>query len=213
VAGEWGGEPKSEMWYVVDREPGAKLYVGCREGVREEDFRKAVEDEANLEEYVGVLRPEPGDFIYIPSGRLHAIGAGLLIYEIQQNSDTTYRVYDWGRKGLDGNPRELHVEESLRSIDFEDEAPKFGDAKGDRLVDCEHFVVERWTIQGMGVRSVAHPAEAVILSVVAGVVECGGETFREGDFFLVPASAQGSARTLTTELGVVLLATFLPGAA
>src|SRR5439155_22813485 len=86
------------------------------------------------------------DTMFIPSGRLHAIGAGNVIVEVQQNSDTTYRVFDWNRVGLDGKMRKLHVEESLRSIDFNDTAPTLQNPQGDALVECEYFRVERWNL-------------------------------------------------------------------
>ena len=93
LAEQLGGEPKAEVWYIAEADPGAKLYVGVRHGVDEECFREALET-GRAERCVHAIPVEKGEHIFIPSGRLHAIGAGLLIYEIQQNSDTTYRVYD-----------------------------------------------------------------------------------------------------------------------
>jgi mannose-6-phosphate isomerase len=112
VAARSGGEPKTEMWYIADARPGAELYAGLRRGAT-----RAVADCFHR------LPVKPGDVMFLPSGRVHAIGAGLVILEIQQNSDTTYRVFDWNRPGLDGQPRELHVEQSLQSIDFNDFEP------------------------------------------------------------------------------------------
>lgn len=103
---------KTEMWVVVDAEPGASLISGLKDGVSAEDFRSAVENGA----LASVMREVPvkaGDVFYIPAGQLHAIGAGILIAEIQQNSDTTYRVYDYERRGADGKLRQLHVKEAL----------------------------------------------------------------------------------------------------
>lgn len=94
LAAELGGEAKTEMWYIAACEPGAKLYVGLKQGVSKGDFEKAIED-GSVEQCVHAISPQPGDSIFIASGRLHAIGAGFLIHEIQQNSDTTYRVFDW----------------------------------------------------------------------------------------------------------------------
>jgi len=96
VAAEFGGEPKTEMWYIAHAEPGAKLYVGLRDGVCQEEFEAAIAD-GNTADLVHTLEPKKGDFLFIESGRLHAIGGGFVIYEIQQNSDTTYRVFDWNR--------------------------------------------------------------------------------------------------------------------
>jgi mannose-6-phosphate isomerase class I len=122
MAEELGGDAKTEMWYIADCDPGAKLYVGFKDGVTKEDFAASLQD-GSVADKVHAIEPEKDQSIFIPSGRLHAIGAGFLIYEIQQNSDTTYRVFDWNRLGLDGNPRDLHVEQSMKSIDFDDHEP------------------------------------------------------------------------------------------
>lgn len=122
VATRLGGEPKTEMWYVADAQPGAELYAGLRRGVTRAEFERKVRDGtvADCFHRVPVRR---GDVMFLPSGRVHAIGAGIVIFEIQQNSDTTFRVFDWNRPGLDGKPRELHVEQSLQCIDFSDFEP------------------------------------------------------------------------------------------
>lgn len=185
VADELGGEPKTEMWVVALAEPGAELIVGVREGVTREAFAAALED-GSAESLVHKIPVQQGDFIFIPSGRLHAIGAGLLIYEIQQDSDTTYRVFDWNRVGLDGKPRDLHVEESLRCIDFDDVAPSLGEATGNCLVNCEHFRVDRVHNTVVSLPE----TKPCLVTVISGPVHLGefGRSFREGDFFLVPAN-------------------------
>lgn len=109
---------KSEAWYILDAKPGAKLIAGLKDGVTKDDFVKAL-DEGRLEEVLNEVEVKMGDVINIPAGFVHAIEDGILLAEIQQNSDTTYRVYDWNRVGLDGNMRELHVDKSLDVIDFE----------------------------------------------------------------------------------------------
>src|SRR5579871_6293616 len=115
VAASLGGEPKTENWYVAQSVPGASLFVGLKEGVERPAFAKALAAET-AEDCVNKVSVAAGDSILVRSGQIHAIDAGNLILEIQQNSDTTYRLYDWGRVGLDGQPRQLHVEQSLRSI-------------------------------------------------------------------------------------------------
>lgn len=188
VADELGGEPKTEVWYIAHAEPGAELYVGVREGVTRESFREALE-QGTAENLVHAIPVETGQHIFIPSGRLHAIGAGLLIYEIQQNSDTTYRVYDWNRTGLDGKPRDLHVEESLRCIDFDDVEPTMDEAEGTLLCACEHFRLERHGIAAGGSLGEATKGRFAIVTVVEGSLAAGEDLFEEGDFFLVPAGA------------------------
>lgn len=117
-----GGEPKTEMWYVLDAAPGACVYAGLREEVTAESLRAALRD--NTVEQLLVRMPvKPHDAIFIPGGHVHAIGAGCLLLECQQNSNTTYRLYDWGRVGPDGKPRELHIEPALQVINWHEPAP------------------------------------------------------------------------------------------
>jgi len=205
-AAELGGEPKTEMWYIAAAEPGAKLHVGLKRGVTRAAFERAVRD-GSVAACVHAIEPRAGESIFIPSGRLHAIGAGLLIHEIQQNSDTTYRVFDWNRLGLDGKPRELHLEESLASIDFGDFEPGMSDAEGAVIAECGHFRVEK-IVMGEG-KSVGNreAGRFSIFSVVAGEVTCGDFVFNAGDFFLLPQD--GPFVVAATDS--VVLRTTLPG--
>jgi mannose-6-phosphate isomerase len=199
-----GGEPKTEMWVVARADPGAELIAGVAAGVTREAFEAALKD-GTAGELVHRIPVAAGDFLFVPSGRLHAIGAGLVIYEIQQNSDTTYRVFDWNRVGLDGQPRQLHLDASLRCIDFEDVAPAIGVAQGSLLVECGHFRVERQTGSVISLPNV----KAAIVTVVAGRVSLGGDgtAFGEGDSFLVPALWSGSKRLLAREGTATVLVT------
>ncbi len=122
-AAELGGEPKTEMWYIAEAGPGAELFVGLKRGVTRREFEQKTRD-GTVADCFHRVPVGQGDVMFLPSGRVHALGAGCVIFEIQQNSDTTYRVFDWNRVGLDGKPRELHVEKSLASIDFEDFEPR-----------------------------------------------------------------------------------------
>ncbi len=190
VAKRLGGEAKTEMWYIAAAEPGAKLYVGLREGITRADFEHSIA-EGSVADCVHVIEPRVGESIFIPSGRLHAIGGGLLIYEIQQNSDTTYRVFDWNRLGLDGKPRQLHVVESLASIDFADFAPEMDTPKGDVLAECPHFRVARKQIAAGETLANPDPQRFAILTVVDGVLAgSDGQRFKAGDFLLLPARAE-----------------------
>ena len=143
-----GGEPKTENWYIADCDEDASLIVGLKQGVTREQFTQALEDN-KVAACVHRFPVKPGDSILVESGRMHAIDAGNLILEIQQNSDTTYRVYDWGRVGLDGAPRQLHLEESLQSIDFNDYEP--GPLKivpgAQTLADCKEFRIRRFELK------------------------------------------------------------------
>lgn len=205
VADELGGEPKTEMWYIAQADEGATLYVGQKEGVTRADFEKALSN-GSVEDVVHAIQPQAGQSIFIPSGRLHAIGAGLVIYEIQQNSDTTYRVYDWNRMGLDGQPRELHVEQSMQCIDFDDIEPGMDEPDGAVLASCEYFQVESYEIPRSGSQASGTESSYAILSVVEGNVTIAGEDFEKGDFAILPVdcgkieSTEG-ARILLTRGG------------
>ncbi len=190
---ELNGEPKTEMWFIAHADPGAKIYAGLKEGVTRMDFEAALEN-GTLAEVVHVIEARTGDCLFIPSGRIHAIGAGLLIYEIQQNSDTTYRVFDWNRVGLDGQPRALHVQESLESIDFTDFEPGVQTIEADgTLVKCEFFDVRLRREAG----AVGTTGECVTLAVVGGAIRVGGVTLNAGDFALLPASMDAKSREVT----------------
>lgn len=122
VAKRLGGEPKTELWYVAHATPHAVLYAGLRRGVTRRDFERRVQD-GTVAECFHRIAAQSGDAMFLPSGRVHALGAGNVIFEVQQNSDTTYRVFDWNRPGMDGKPRELHIGQSLACIDFHDFEP------------------------------------------------------------------------------------------
>ena len=143
-----GGEAKTENWYIAECDGDASLIVGLKQGVTREQFTQALEDN-KVAACVHRFPVKAGDSILVESGRMHAIDAGNLILEIQQNSDTTYRVYDWGRVGLDGAPRQLHLEESLQSIDFNDYEP--GPLKivpgAQTLADCKEFRIRRFELK------------------------------------------------------------------
>ncbi len=113
--GEFG---KNECWYILDSKPGSELIVGLKKEISKEDFVQAVKD-GKVEDTLNTIPVKAGDVINIPAGVLHAIGDGIVLAEVQQNSDTTYRVYDWNRVGLDGKKRDLHIEKSIDVIDFE----------------------------------------------------------------------------------------------
>lgn len=155
--GQYG---KTEMWIVLEREEGAFLYFGFQKDYTEEEIRRAIEEE-NFPSLLCKVMVEPGDVFFIPAGTVHAIGAGILLAEVQQNSNLTYRVYDYGRKDAQGNTRELHVEKALEVMDrkqlssYRQEAFKKQGTKAEgkdaagknvyleRIGSCEYFTVDR----------------------------------------------------------------------
>ena len=204
-AAELGGEPKTEMWYLLDAAKGAELFAGFRRGTTRAGFEHALA-EGRVAELLHRVPVRAGDAMFIPSGRCHAIGAGCLIVEIQQNSDTTYRVFDWNRTGLDGKPRALHVAESLASIDFSDHEPALAKPVGETVASCAEFHVEHWQLTASRADT---SADGVIFTVLGGTVECGGERFACGQFFILPAKA--TDRTLLPKTpGAAVLRTTIP---
>lgn len=189
-----GGEPKTEMWYIAHAQPGAELFVGLKAGISREDFERRLRT-GTVKECFHRVPVHAGDAMFLPSGRVHAIGAGLVIFEVQQNSDTTYRVFDWNRLGLDGQPRQLHIRESLASIDFEDFEPgvikpQASGNVGLRLVADPLFSVDVVDIEQT--RPVLLPSGRMqIIGVVSGPVsvDCGWESvsLSAGEFCLIPA--------------------------
>lgn len=192
LADTLAGEPKTEMWYIADADEDATLYVGMKNNVTKEDFETAIH-EGTLEKVVHSIKPKSGESIFIPSGRLHAIGAGFLIYEIQQNSDTTYRVFDWNRTGLDGKPRELHIQESMQCIDFADYEPGMDKPFGEQestIAECPFFKVEQLTLQQGASLGNPDPDRFSILTVVSGSIQSiDGTKYHAGDFLLLPRGA------------------------
>lgn len=194
VAPLLGGEPKTENWYIVEAEPGAALLAGLKRGVTRDQFEQALKDEA-LEPLLCSLPSSPGASLFVRSGRLHAIDAGNLILEIQQNSDTTYRVYDWGRKGLDGKLRQLHVEESLQSIDFNDFEPDLQSPTGMEavLVDADEFRLRRLVLRAGEELDFAALDQPRILSVASGSLrEKDGGVVTFGENVILPYSGQST---------------------
>jgi mannose-6-phosphate isomerase len=150
VEGEYG---KTEVWYVVDADPGASLIYGFKEEISMDDFRNAIETDTLLDR-VNTVPVKRGDVFLIRSGTLHAIGKGLLIAEIQQNSNTTYRVYDYGRVGTDGKPRALHIEKALQVTNRKPcerpsgaAASQDGSHQRELLAQCDYFTAAHVQVQ------------------------------------------------------------------
>jgi len=214
---------KSEMWIVLHAESDAAVILGVQPGATRQRLEDAIQS-ASLEAFLHRVPVETGDFICLPAGTLHAILGGLIIAEIQQNSDTTYRVYDWGRLGHDGKPRPLHVEKALDVINFDQVAP---DLPAPQLLHEEegvtrwklchnpYFVVERVKIDaGAALDNVCDGRSLHIWGAVEGhaAVDGGG---RQVDlpavtFTLLPAAL--GAYTLTASRPSTLLFTYLPEA-
>ncbi|PYJ88921.1 MAG: mannose-6-phosphate isomerase [Verrucomicrobia bacterium] len=187
VARKLGGEPKTEFWYVAAADPGAELLLGfCKPSTRVQ-FENALR-EGTAADYVHKIRVKPGDAAFLPAGRLHAVSAGNLLIEVQQNSDTTYRVFDWNRRDDSGQPRQLHIKQAMASIDFKDVTPKLVRPKGETLVRHELFEVQKWNLDSP--REATPRGQFAVVCCVTGKLRCADVDLAPGEFFLVPARLQ-----------------------
>lgn len=193
------GDPgKTEMWYVVDAKPGARLIYGFREDVTARQFEDAIK-RGTLEDILNYVDVKPGDCFFIEAGTVHAICEGLLIAEIQQNSNTTYRVYDWGRVGADGKPRALHIEKALEVSDLKstrgDEKTAGLSIEKDgatvtKLACCRYFGSEHVECaSSCGENADGRSFHMLLFLRGDGyIVHNGGqEAFKAGDSFVIPA--------------------------
>jgi mannose-6-phosphate isomerase len=199
-AAELGGEPKTEMWYVAHAAPGAELSVGLKRGVARAGFERKVHEGIGAD-CLHRVTVRAGDVMFLPSGRVHAIGAGIVIFEIQQNSDTTYRVCDWNRTGLDGKPRELHVAESLASIDFNDFEPSLIESRPSggpglsvrSLTDCGLFKVDLIAAEAGQSLTWRGPLPTIVGVVEGRLLVVGDQVqvhLSAGQFCLLPAGLE-----------------------
>lgn len=210
-----GARPKTEAWYIIESRPDAKLYVGLKPGITEPMFAQAIA-EGTVDELLHQVKVLPGDFVYLPSGTIHAIGEGILLAEVQQSSNTTFRVFDWNRVGLDGKPRQLHVEQALKSIHFGTagvpEAP--APASGRAGIACKDFEMEALRLHD-GDSEVLTGAGPLILMGIGGtgriVAEAGGyqKALGIGQTGLVTAESASSVGLLA-EGEITVLATRIP---
>ena len=169
---------KTEMWYVVEAEEGAGLYVGFKRDVTEEEFRRLIA-ENRLQEVLNFIPVKPGEWFFIEAGTVHAIGKGVLIAEVQQNSNLTYRLYDYGRVGADGKPRELHVEKGVR-------VSKLSAYQEDKRTSCEYFSCESVSLSGAR-KMTADKKSFVALVIMDGSFCCDGANYQKGDTVFIPA--------------------------
>ena len=188
------GEPKTECWYIISVEPGAAIYKGLKSGVTKEQFANAIKT-GNVDELIEKIEVKQDQCHFLPAGTIHAIGAGLLIAEIQMASDTTYRVFDWNRVDDSGNPRQLHIQEALESIHFDPSDDNLSVTTGGRLVDCEQFKIDK-VLQAKDSERSLEPGKMELLIILAG---CGNiqkthappTEFKAGDTLLIPAAYEG----------------------
>lgn len=206
---------KTEAWVIMHAEPHSRIYAGLRSGVDRHALERSLATGAAAD-CLHSFEPVAGDCVFIPAGTVHALGAGLVVAEIQQSSDTTFRLFDWNRVGPDGRPRALHVAAALDVIDFAagpvaPVVPQRTDSRRvERLVACDKFVLHRWTISQP--QPIGGDDCFQLVVVLAGAVHVSGDLaagpLRHGQSLLVPAAA-GSVVATPVE-HAQLLEIFLP---
>jgi len=186
-AKKFGGEPKAEFWYVAAADPGAELVFGFHKPITRDQFESALR-EGTAADYVHKIGVKPGEAAFLPAGRLHAVSAGNLLIEIQQNSDTTFRVFDWHRLDDTGKQRPLQIEQALQCVDFTDVRPQLLQAKGESLVTNQLFEIQKWNLDSP--REVAPLGQFAIICCLTGKLACATVDLAPGEFFLIPARLQ-----------------------
>ncbi|MBQ7423049.1 MAG: class I mannose-6-phosphate isomerase [Prevotella sp.] len=203
---------KTEMWYIMDSEPTAKLRTGLKAKITPEEYKQMVENDT-ICDAIAEYNVREGDCFFLPAGRIHSIGAGCFLAEIQQTSDVTYRIYDFKRKDANGNERELHTKEAAESIDYtvyDNYRTDYEPAKNRRqqLVQCPYFTTSVYDLDASVRLDYSHLDSFVILICVKGegtITDSEGESMaiRAGETLLIPATetrfeVKGSVRFLET---------------
>lgn len=183
VEGEYG---KTEMWYIVDCEDGACLYYGFKNEISKDEFRKSIADNT-ITDVLNKVPVKKGDVYFIPSGTIHAIGSGILIAEIQQNSNTTYRVSDYGRLGADGKPRPLHIDKAVEVTNLTP-PPAVADLPEGVLAECDYFKVRIFDTEVEKEIEVDESSFTALLCL-DGEVSFNGITLVKGDCAFIPANS------------------------
>jgi mannose-6-phosphate isomerase len=214
-----GARGKTEMWYAVAARPGAEVLVGLKPSVTREDFRRAIAD-GTAENCLGRVRLETGDAVFVPAGTAHTIGPGLVLCEVQQNSDLTYRVYDYHRRDAQGQPRPLHIEKALEVMRF---GPQIGGKIRPATIErngieethyavCRYFATERWAFaHSMEAWSSQERFELLVFLEGRGEIRWrdGSLAYAPAQVWLIPAALEEF--TLAPDATTSLLRTYVPG--
>jgi len=213
---------KTEAWVVLDVESTGRVYAGLKPGTTRDDLERHL-DAGTVAECLHTFAPRPGDSILLPSGTVHAAGGGVLVAEVQQTSDATFRLFDWNRLGPEGKPRALHRTEALQAIDWSIgpvrpmapmELAKSGcGVPGERLVHCSYFCMDRYVVDGA--LQVPYAGQMSIWMILAGTAQLQTKdgyqrSFRAGETVLIPASAGQAAWNTSVSGSAKVLAVTLP---
>jgi mannose-6-phosphate isomerase len=213
-----GGRGKTEMWYAIDANPGAEVLVGLKPEVTAQQFKQSITSEG-VEDFFQHIPLHPGEVMFVPAGTAHTIGAGLVLCEIQQNSDLTYRVYDYGRRDASGKPRELHLEKAFGVTRF---GPQLGGKISPATVDnhgtkktffvaCPYFATERWQFAApISSQSSPEHFELWIILEGSGSIRWSAESaaFAPAQVWMIPAALGRFEFSPTSS--TTILRTFVP---
>jgi mannose-6-phosphate isomerase len=212
----WPGEGgKTEAWFILDAQPGSRVYAGLKPGVDEQQLREALEH-GTVADCLHSFEPRPGDCLFLRAGTVHAVGGGVLMAEVQQTSDATFRLFDWNRRDAQGRARALHVEQALACIDWrqgpiepirvrEYNAEPLGKLERQHLVNCPYFELEYLRA---GEPFTCGGEQTRILTLLRGAVRLGETELHAGQTWLLPANQP--ALMLEPQSGVALLLSTLP---
>jgi len=184
------GSPKTEMWYFLEGDGSSQVYCGLKPRVGREEFLQAIENQT-FSDTLQSIPARKGEAVFVPGGCVHAIGAGCLILEVQQNSNTTYRLYDWGRVGADGKPRDLHIDQALQVIDWENKNDPRCVMRGTEVQRCDYFKMDRFDLRAeTRVPLSGKSFHALFIAEGEGVLRWSGgeEKLTTGQSWLIPAS-------------------------
>lgn len=179
---------KTEMWYIISADEGCGIYLGFKDTVSEEDFESAISDNTIMD-LLNFYPVKAGECYFVPSGTIHAIGRGVTLCEIQQNSNLTYRVYDYGRVGADGNPRQLHISKALEVTNlkaFKNRTMNINEGDRRRIGISKYFTAFEYDVKGEAVLK-STPSSFLSVTAVGGSGTIGGQDIKIGDTFFVPA--------------------------
>lgn len=199
VAEKLKGESKTEAWYIAHADPGAYIYAGLKNDITRETFETKLRS-GTLAECIHCFDVKTGDALFVPSGRLHSLGGGTVVIEVQQNSDTTYRVFDWNRTGLDGNPRKLHIEQALASIDFNDFEPTLSQTE----VIADQPGLFRMESITLAPGDTLDCSGLCVVGVASGKAVLDEIQLRTGNFALVPACIDNAVAQADTKTVLIL---------
>ncbi len=181
---------KTEMWYILEAQKGSGIYLGFEKDTNEEEVRQKIKDNT-LIDLLNFIEVKPGDCYFVKSGTVHAIGGGITLFEVQQNSALTYRLYDWGKLGMDGKPRELHIDKSLKVMDFKKFKPE--QFKRPLLGECDYFSTFEMKVEENNIIN-ADKDSFISITFIEGNGLVNDISFAKGDTFFIPAGKKAEIK-------------------